>query len=197
MRNKVSNIILGVALIALGVGFLGNVLQLWHFELFFDGWWTLFIIIPCVYSMISNGFDFGNIFGLALGSLLLLASQDVITFGMILKIIVPAALIVLGIRVIFFGTKSKHIEFTPVSEARTEYNACFSGNDVIYPHESFRGARCSAIFGGVKLDLRNAVIDSDQVIICSAIFGGVDILLPPDLRIVVDSVPVFGGVEVK
>ncbi len=197
MRNKISTILLGAVLIALGVGVLGNVFSLWQFHLFFDGWWSLFIIIPCVYSIISSGFDFGNVFGLALGVLLLLAAQDVITFDMIRKIALPVALILIGIYVIVAQLRGKKAHPTVTVKAQQGYHACFGGNDVIYPHEPFRGACCSAVFGGVKLDLRNAVIDSDQVITCSAIFGGIDILLPPELRIVVDSMPMFGGVENK
>lgn len=46
MQNK-KNIILGIILIALGIIFGGNALNLFSINVFFKGWWTLFIIIPC------------------------------------------------------------------------------------------------------------------------------------------------------
>lgn len=195
MRAKVSNMLLGIVLIGLGIGFFGNVLHLWHFNLFFDGWWYLFIIIPCLYSILSVGFDFGNVLGLVLGVLLLLAAQDVIRFQTIWEIALPAALIILGIRIVFSGMKIKGHKAFPGKKTQTRFHACFSGNDVIYPSEPFRGASCNAVFGGVQLDLRNAIIDSDQFITCTAIFGGIDIFLPANLRLSVDSIPIFGGVE--
>ena len=49
MKN-VKPIVWGIAIIALGVIFGGNALGLFELNVFFDGWWTLFIIIP------SDGF---------------------------------------------------------------------------------------------------------------------------------------------
>ena len=45
-------IIWGIAIIALGVIFGGNAIGLFNFNVFFDGWWTLFIIVPSVISLI-------------------------------------------------------------------------------------------------------------------------------------------------
>ena len=43
MRKQWTRTILGLLLVAAGLGFAGDVLDLWHFDLFFRGWWTLFI----------------------------------------------------------------------------------------------------------------------------------------------------------
>lgn len=195
MKTKVSNVILGVIFLLVGIGFLGNVLNLWQFELFFDGWWTLFIIIPCIYSMIDHGVNWGNVIGVIVGASLLLSAQDIISFNLMFKIMIPALFILLGIRIIFtgFGKTMPVIDTTNAMNLST----CFGGNEYVYPNVPFRGANCSAVFGGVSLDLRGAIIDQDVCIQCNAIFGGVDILLPPNVRIDVRSTPIFGGVENK
>ncbi|MDD3174095.1 MAG: hypothetical protein PHF63_10685, partial [Herbinix sp.] len=69
MRNKLSNALWGLFFIIIGVGFAGNVLFDWDFQLFFPGWWTLFIIIPCFISMIQHGFGVGATVGFVIGVL--------------------------------------------------------------------------------------------------------------------------------
>jgi len=47
MKNsKTTNIIVGLIFLSLGIILFGNNLKLWDINLFFDGWWTLFIIVP-------------------------------------------------------------------------------------------------------------------------------------------------------
>ena len=53
------------------------------------------------------------------------------------------------------------------------------------------------MFGGVKCDLRNAIIDSDVVINASSTFGGIEIYVPSNVKIKIKSMPIFGGVENK
>ena len=66
MKQQWSRILLGVLLILAGLGYAGDVMGFWHFDLFFAGWWSLFIIIPCLFSIVENGFDTGNTLGLVL-----------------------------------------------------------------------------------------------------------------------------------
>ena len=44
--KKFRNILWGLVLIILGLIFGGNALGITDINLFFDGWWTLFIIVP-------------------------------------------------------------------------------------------------------------------------------------------------------
>jgi hypothetical protein len=54
----------------------------------------------------------------------------------------------------------------------------------------------TAVFGGVDLDLRQAVLAQREVSInITCVFGGVDIKVPPGVRVVNSSVSVFGGVQ--
>ena len=54
MKKTLTNFLWGLFFIIIGIGFLGEALNLWNFELFFPGWWTLFIIIPCFGFLNSN-----------------------------------------------------------------------------------------------------------------------------------------------
>ena len=55
----------------------------------------------------------------------------------------------------------------------------------------------TAVFGGVKCDLRNAIIEKDCAIQVSAIFGGIDIFVPAGINVRVNSNSIFGGVSNK
>ena len=96
MKITPSNFIWGLIFIILGVGFGGDAMGLWDFNLFFSGWWTLFIIIPCAVSIFQNGIGTGNVVGLIIGLLLLLGQQDILDFDVVGKLIVPLVFVLIG-----------------------------------------------------------------------------------------------------
>ena len=49
----------------------------------------------------------------------------------------------------------------------------------------------------MECDLRNAIIEKDEVIKATAIFGGIDILVPDNVNVKVDSNSIFGSVDNK
>ena len=181
--KKFGNILWGVVLIIVGLIFGGNALGITNINLFFDGWWTLFIIIPCFIGLFKENEKTGNIIGLLIGIALLLACQDIIDFNLIGKLWFPAILVCIGVSIIFkdtIGGKVKE-EIKKLNENKTdvnEYCATFSGQDVKFDGEKFTGVDLTAVFGGIKCDLTNAIIESDTVINTSSIFGGIDIFVP-------------------
>ena len=200
MRNRVSNLLWGLAFIIVGIGFAGNAFDMWDFRLFFNGWWTLFIIVPCIISIVQNGPRTANIIGLCIGGLLLLSAQGVINGEVLGNLIVPIILIIIGLGIIFKSTGSKkkfHNEFHSTNGKAVDITAIFGGRDARYQNEIFEGADVNAIFGGVEIDLRGAIVDKDIEVNATAIFGGVDIFVPSNVRVKVSSVPIFGGVSNK
>ncbi len=198
MRNKTSQIFIGLSFILLGVAFIGDVLNFWDFNLFFDGWWTLFIIIPCIGSMINNGINAGNVIGVGIGVVLFLSAQSYLSFTDSVRIILPAVLVIIGLTIIFKGTfRNQYSPKISCDGKVPDFSVIFSSSKPYFNNEKFIGAHASAIFGGVELNLRNAIIDSDCQINCDAIFGGIDILPPPNVRVKLSSTPIFGGASNK
>ena len=74
-------------------------------------------------------------------------------------------------------------------------SAVFSGRDIRVDNSEFVGGDLSVIFGGIDLNLKNAVIRKNITIEVKAIFGGIDILMPSNVRVVVDVTPILGGVD--
>jgi len=73
----------------------------------------------------------------------------------------------------------------------------FSGVDLKADGQHVTGASLSATFGGLTLDLRNAIIDRDIKVDLAVCFGGVEIYLPANVNLKLNSVPVLGGVDNK
>lgn len=201
MRSRFASVLWGVVFIAVGIFYAGDSFNLWEFRLFFDGWWTLFIIIPCLISIVENGFGTGNVVGLAIGILFLLSSQGIVNSRIVGKLIFPAILILIGIKIIFRDNFSKNVKknlnININREGRLEYTSIFSGQKEIYPNQQFSGASILTIFGGMELDLRNAIINEDIVINSTSICGGVNILVPSNVNVKISSIPIFGGAANK
>ncbi len=204
--TKFKNILWGLALVALGVIITLNSLEITNINLFFKGWWTLFIIIPCFIGLFDKGNKTGNIIGLAVGISLLLAAQNIIDYSLLGKLALPAILIILGLSIIFKNIIERKInkkmnelkcKMTNTTNSPNNYCALFSGQDLKFTNEVFSGASFTAIFGGIECDLRGAIIEKDILIDTTAVFGGVDIIVPQNVRVKVKSSSIFGGVSNK
>ncbi len=185
----------GIVLIILGIIFGLNALNLTNIDIFFDGWWTFFIIIPSFINMFNNKERTGSFIGLIIGILLLLSCQDFLSMEIVLKLIFPIILIGLGLK-FFFKETFKRVNI-PDKINEKEYCATFSGQTLNFADEKFDGCNLTAVFGGIKCDLRNAIIKNDTVINISSIFGGVNLKVPKDYKLVIKENCLFGGVERK
>lgn len=236
-RNRIGNVLWGLAFILIGLGFAGQAFRMWDFNLFFDGWWTLFIIVPCAIGIIQRGPHTGNIIGLTIGLLLLLMAQDIIRWSTIGDLIVPLILVIIGLGFIFRNNHQNrnhdafaNDDFCVFNDVNTntntndntnnnanfnngsgvfsntqekgsanmkEISAIFGGRKVTYQNEPFTGANINSIFGGVELNLRDAYMNGHIDVQVTSVFGGTEIFVPDNVRVEVNSVPIFGGVTNK
>lgn len=195
---KTSNLLWGLVLIIIGVIFGLNALEITNINVFFDGWWTLFIIIPCFIDLFKDKNKTGNIIGLFIGIFLLLGCNNIIDFNLIWKLIVPVTLIIIGLSFIFKDNINGKIkkEMKKLNKnTDKEYYATFGGQNLNFSNEEFKGCNLNAIFGGIKCDLHDATLKKDVVINAYAIFGGITILVPDNINVKVVSTPIFGGVS--
>jgi predicted membrane protein len=200
--KQIKPIIWGVAIIALGLIFGLNALGLFNFNIFFDGWWTLFIIVPSVISLFTEKDKLASLGFIAVGIILLLAAQDVFSYDIAWKVILAVFLVVAGLTIIIrstFHNKNDQEVEKKVKEAEKDGKtmdsqmAIFSGSDRVYKDETFQGSNLVAIFGGAKLNLKNAKFDKDTVIKAFTLFGGIDIIVPDDVKVKLKSGFIFGG----
>jgi len=198
--NNFSNLLWGIILVVVGIIFGLNALDITNINIFFDGWWTLFIIVPCFIDLFKDKDKTGNIIGLVIGIALFLSCQGILSFALIGKLFFPVILVFIGLSIIFKDSINKKVkqkvkELNKNNEDKYEYTATFGSNDIDFTNQVFEGCNLSSVFGGITCDLRNATIKSDSVINISSIFSGVTIYIPEDVNVKVTSTPIFGGVS--
>ena len=153
MKNR-KDILWGLLLIVVGIIWGINSLGIVKIDIFFDGWWTLFIIVPSLIDLFTDEDKTGSIIGIIIGVFLLLACQDIIDFSMILKLLFPIVLVIIGLSLLiknpFKGNKMKKGK-----ENLDEYAATFGVQNLDFDNEKFNGCNLNA---PIKLPFNTAII---------------------------------------
>lgn len=176
--KKIENTVIGFILIIIGVIIGLNAFHITNIDLFFDGWWTLFIIVPCFFGLFKDQDKTGNIIGLIVGIYLLLYCQGLINFQFAWKLVVPVIFVLIGLKMIFKDTFNKK-----------------KPHQNIYDGKLYTGGNYDVIFNGLILDLSNTYLNEETNITISTLFGGVDLYLPDDVNIQIQSSNFLGGVD--
>lgn len=177
MKNKRTNIFLGLVFLLIGVFSLLGSLNIVSFNIFFPGWWTLFIIVPSIICMLEEKINFANVFSLTLGIILLLSVNNIISFSLVIKIIIPVFLIIFGMYIILLASlkNAKSYVFSTKSfeiEENSEINTLFS-----------------------TLHLKfNKLKGKENSINIHSIFSEVILYVPKGTRVIVEGSKVFSDV---
>lgn len=128
---------------------------------------------------------------------MLLAARGYVSYGLIWKLIFPFILVAIGIKVVWSGVFGEPVKekIKSVEPNDLDSIAAVFSEEYRIVEKSFKGAVVDAVFGSVKLDLREAKISKEASLKVSAIFGGVDIIVPKNVTLKVKSTKIFGGVE--
>lgn len=200
--KKFGNILWGLVFVVVGLIIGLNAIGITNINIFFKGWWTLFIIVPSLIGIFKENNKIWNVIWLVIGIVLLLCTRGILSFSIIGKLIFPFILVMIGLSFIFKDIFQSKVN-EKIKKLNTErvdgenFCATFGGVKEDYKGQEFKGANMDAIFGGVEIDLSDAVITHDQIINANAIFGGVDIKIPQNVNVKVKSTPIFGGVSNK
>lgn len=71
----------------------------------------------------------------------------------------------------------------------------YGGDEYVYRGEPFHGARLDAFCGGIRFDLREAIITEDEEIDIHTFCGGIEIYVPAHVNVLVKSRSFLGGVS--
>ncbi len=169
--------ILGLLLIIIGVIWILNLAGVPGFDFSTRGWWTLFIILPCLAALL-RGKDTMWQYALAL------------------------LVVGFGIRILFFKNfcDPKVQEYKTISRDGKDIRrieSAFGKQHLSFAGEKFEGADVQVSFGGLTLDLRGAEITGEAVIDLSVGFSGVVIIVPEGLAVKTALSNGFGGVTDK
>ena len=112
----------------------------------------------------------------------------------------PVLLLYVGAELIIYSFKKNPSQWLqrPVPQGEDGKRICcavrLGADEYVYRGETFHGARLDAFFGGLRLDLREAVINEDEEIDIHTFLGGVELFVPDNVNIVVNSHSFIGGV---
>jgi len=201
MEKKVKDyfdarVIVALFVIALGILFLLKNLgapitfNLWEF-------WPVVLILVGL-SHISRSRDTGQSLGgwiiLGIGVLFLLSNLDIIPFGFFE--FWPVVLILLGILILknaFWGFKK-----TPGSQDFINLSFVLGGGDFKFSTKNLKGGKITSILGGGAIDLREADIQEDNVVIDTfSLMGGIEIRVPTTWEVNMQATPLLGGMDNK
>lgn len=197
MKDK-GNLLWGLILIVIGVIIGFNSLGITNISLFFDGWWTLFIIVPSLIDILKEPTKTGNYLWFIVGIVLLLCAREILSFEIVGKLLLPTILVGIGLSLLLkdrIGAKVKEKIKALNQDGLEEYFATFSGQEINPKGEEFKGASLNAIFGGIDLNLTEVQIQKDILINVTSVFGGVDIKVPSNVNVKIQSTSLFGGID--
>lgn len=196
-KKSLAQIVTGLIILAIGVGFLLEAFHLVDFGKVVSVWWPSIIIIIGLVSLINNvRAPLWPIAEIVLGTLLLLRQFGVVAFD-VWQIIWTSLIILAGVSILFersrSGKRAKENDKDGI-----DATAIFSGQEIRSVSHQFKGGAITAIFGGVDLDLRDAKLDGNKATIdVFTAFGGSDIRVPEGWTVKISGTPIFGGWEDK
>lgn len=231
MRNRLrsrapmgapAQILLGVAVIIMGLAFLLDNLGLFDVDLTVHLWPSLVIVFGVLRIMQSRsnaGYAVGA--GLILvGGMMLLNSMGLILVHW--RTLWPLLLILLGLSVVFRSPSGKRrtgglpptgtgaappTAFDkpgdPFARASTDSDSIVDITTILGGYAGrvagpiFRGGDITTIMGGCELDLRQCSIDGEAVLTVFALCGGISLKVPPDWSVELQGTPILGGFEAK
>jgi predicted membrane protein len=197
-RRKINagSLISGLIILGLGIGFLLDNLNVIDFGKFLSLYWPSLLIIIALYQLVTRS---ANIFW----SFILLVAGIIFQVNTLYDLPInfwgifwPAMLILFGMQLIF----SKIVMPRPKASTDSEINAFvgFGGQDIRNAAKTFEGGELTALFGGIKADLRDTEISGEIANLkVTAMFGGIELTVPRNWKVEVTGLPLFGGWDNK
>jgi len=195
--TDLGRLLLGLAIVTLGVLFLLDSAGVLDADHAIDQWWPALIVAAGVFTLVERPPSVvrGTILT-AVGTVLLLFTTDVL-HGNAWDYLWPTAVILAGL-VIVARWSGRTLPGSTADEDVVRSTAIFGGPKLVSTARHFEGAWLTAIFGGITLDLRDAMpAPGGATVNATVAFGGIDLLVPRGWRISVRSTPIFGGLDDK
>ncbi|NBK96985.1 MAG: hypothetical protein EOM50_03000 [Erysipelotrichia bacterium] len=196
--NNLSSKIGGFLLIFIGVGYLGNQLDIWQFSIFFRGWWALLLAIWGVYHMIENRPNAFNVILTGLGVYWFLSANHWLSFHLTYELLLAILLIYLGIRTMFHQRDERWNQPKDNTKRNSDEHLSIHStfNTQRYIHEQGKklySCRLENTFGSLFVDLREADVSELFEINVENTFGSMELLLPSDVKVIAKEDNIFAS----
>ncbi|MBR1377170.1 MAG: hypothetical protein IJ565_05135 [Bacilli bacterium] len=180
---KTSKILWGLVFIIVGIILGLNAMGIANIEIFFNGWWTLFIIVPSFINIFREDHKVSSFIWFIIGIILLLACNDLITYDLIWKLMLPVILVLIGLSIIFKGNSEK-VTDEEIEKLEVNDTVCsMFKEEIVKAPKKFDGVDLEAIFGSIKYDMSSVSLKKDALIKTCTVFGSVKIIVPKGVNV--------------
>ena len=192
-QNNQSKAWLGIVLVIVGLAFLTDNLDFFHFQIphFIFSWKMLFIIIGG--SMLVTGRRSGLIF-LLIGGFFLI--PDIFGWSRLyVRDWWPLILVVVGLSMLFKRSRLNGID-TSNLKGGSDFDvvSVLSGRKHVVDGEVFEGGKVTSVFGGSDIDLTKTNLGPGPAVIDTLVmFGGSTLIVPNDWKVQNEVTCILGG----
>lgn len=195
MNQTIIRVASGLAVLLVGVGALLDGLTIINFWETFRTWWPTLLIGAGLLIFLSDMKQYITALAFAVvGGVILLNNLDYVDINL-WNVIWPVVIIAIGLSIILNQTGKAHRNIR--TQDLDSISAIFSGNDTSNKSQDYKGGKMTAVFGGITIDLRDAVIKDSATIEVFTVCGGIELKVPRNWHVKHSVFPILGGVESK
>ncbi|MDD3840464.1 MAG: DUF5668 domain-containing protein [Clostridia bacterium] len=184
--------ILGIILIAAGIGIILQKLHILEFGLLIGSYWPMIIIVIIAVQLIKKLVPLTTgLFLMIIAAYIQLKKSNILPINLS-EYFWPILIILFGFWIIF--ARALENKKPEISDNTIDHFVMFSGIENKNISQQFSGGNIFAIFGGADIDLRGAQLAEEEVVLdLTTIFGGIEIKVPDNWRVEATGIPIFGG----
>lgn len=201
VRSITSQVIIGVVVITIGIGFLLDNMRIFEFSDAISFWPVMFILFGCI-KLAERDSGGGNLVGaglVGLGLLMILRNLGYIDLRM--RDVWPVLIIFAGAALVYKSVSRSRgagaLKSGDSSDDIIDATAILGGFERRVTSTNFRGGEVTALMGGCDLDLRGCSMEGEAVVNVFAAMGGISLKVPPDWTVIMRGTPILGGFEEK
>lgn len=222
MKQNTIKILIGVVIVAVGLNMILKKTGV-EFNIFFDGWYAIPIIIIAALSIANHGVGAGNLIMLLVGVWLLINEQEWLPVWIETEYIWGAAVVAVGLMFLFGNRRKAAAEEQVEHNRHTETHRSFDNHEDYKnseeswekrlndednepereeprfnrPRETDSHPTYTAIFGGQTIHNSSDSLDGSTLF---SLFGGLEVDFRNaviDHDIVIDVTSIFGGADLR
>ena len=191
-------LIVGLAILTFGILWTLDNLGYVEAAMFLEWWPAVLIALGVARLFDRTSSKFGSFIFIFIGSVLLLDNLDQMDWDF--TDFIPIFIALVGARLVWAALRGwdGKPRLDTNDTAVTNATAMLSGIKQHITSREYRGGEATAIWGGVELDLRDALPkDGEAVLDVFVLMGGVEVTIPDNWQVVGRLTPIMAGFEDK